>query len=159
MPVSRATYEALKTAHAALKVKYRQDVREQADHRAADEATATTITRLTNENAALRRLLAAHIRGLEREGWFKTGGDLRDQLVGAGLDLTAELASGWKPGEGALPAARTFTPSEARLRADLRRRNEACGALEEQRLELIAVNDALNKELREYRDAEQESAA
>ncbi|MES9522403.1 hypothetical protein [Streptomyces capoamus] len=152
MPVSRATHEALKTAHFALKAKYRQAISEQQAGRTSDEATAATITRLTTEASELRRIMASHIRGLEREGWFQTADLLRGQLASAGLDLTAELASGWKPGEGALPAKRTYTAAESRLLAEVHRRNQACGSLETQLLEQQSINQLLNIQLREYRE-------
>jgi hypothetical protein len=147
MPVPRSVHESLKTSHKNLKRKYEQLVSEQAAGQRADQATAATITRLTTENGALRRILAAHIRSLEREGWVQTAGVLRDQLADAGLDLTAELASGWTPGEGALPATRTYTASESRLLADLHRRNQACGSLETQLLQEQSINEALARQM------------
>jgi hypothetical protein len=151
MPVSRATHETLKTAHAALKVKYQQAVKEQAAGRRTDEVTAATITRLTTEASALRRIVAAHIRGLEQDGWGEMAAALRERLAAEHLDLTSELASGWRPGEGAVPAKRTYTSSESRLLADLHRQREVSGAFEAQCLGLQRANESLTAELQDVR--------
>ena len=155
MPVSRATHEALKAAHRALKEKYRQrdaDCLRLAEQlrtdRASDGATADTITRLSDEATLLRRILAGHILGLERTGWPEEGLRLRRQLANAGLDLSMELLSVEYDPE-AEPAARNLTALEARLTAELYRSEKARAALVEEREDLIRVNSQLSRELRD----------
>ncbi|OXS35429.1 hypothetical protein [Streptomyces sp. XY006] len=145
MPVSRATHEALKTAHAALKAKYRESERKIAAYeltgRSTDTATADTITRLHAEATALRGLVANLIVGLEATGRGEEASDLRRQLGSAGVDLTDEIAAR-QPSPDVLPAKRVYTVAESRLVAELHRRNKAAGALEDQLFDVQRVNEA-----------------
>ncbi|MDN3244102.1 hypothetical protein [Streptomyces sp. ZSW22] len=158
MPVTRARYEALKNAHAALKQKFREVSREQQNHSRTDRLTADTITRLHDETTALRGIVAALILQLEGSGRYEDATALRRQLLGAGLDLTEEIGAR-APLPGARLARRQYTPAEAALRADLRRAREALGAMEARCLEVQRVNDAQDVMLREAADRSVGSAA
>ncbi|MFE0800125.1 hypothetical protein [Streptomyces sp. NPDC058812] len=158
MPVSRATHEALKNAHAALKQKYKETTREQQNHTRVDRLTADTITRLHDESAALRGIVAALILQLEGSGRYEDATALRRQLHDAGVDLVDEIKAR-APRPGARPAARQYTPAEAALRGDLRRAREALGAMEARCLELQQVNEAQDVMLRQAADQAVGSAA
>ncbi|MGK9463979.1 hypothetical protein ACSLFT_28695 [Streptomyces sp. G6] len=158
MPVTRARYEALKNAHAALKQKYKETTREQQNHNRVDRLTAGTITRLSDENKALRGIAAALVLQLEGSGRYEDATALRRQLLGAGLDLTDEIGAR-APLPGARLARRQYTPAEAALRADLRRAREALGAMEARCLQVQRVNEAQDVMLREAADRAVGSAA
>ncbi|MCM1943189.1 hypothetical protein NC239_33800 [Streptomyces sp. G3] len=146
MPVTRARYEALKTAHAALKQKYKETTREQQNHSRTDRLTADTITRLTAENTSLRGIAATLVLAFEGAGRYEDATALRRQLLGADVDLTVEIGTRTP---GARLAPRQYTPAEAALRADLRRAREALAAMEDRCLELQRVNEAQDVMLRE----------
>ncbi|MFJ8146613.1 hypothetical protein ACIQ6R_16300 [Streptomyces sp. NPDC096048] len=149
MPVTRARYEALKNAHAALKQKYREATREQQNHNRVDRLTAATITRLSDENKALRGIAAALVLQMEGSGRYEDATALRRQILGAGLDLSEEIGT---RAPSARLAKRQYTPAEAALIADLRRTREVAAAFENRCLELQKVNEAQDILLREAAD-------
>ncbi|WP_189232621.1 hypothetical protein [Streptomyces flaveolus] len=116
---------------------------------AADRLTADTITRLSDEAAALRGIVAALVLGFEGSGRYEDATALRRQLLDAGLDLTTEIGNRTP---GARPARRQYTPAEAALHGDLRRTREALGAMEATCLRLQQVNEAQDVMLREAAD-------
>lgn len=146
MPVTRATHEALKTAHAALKEKYRQNLAEQTNNQRADEATADTITRLSTELDALRRITAWTVRELELGGMTVLAYSLRRQLDNNDVDLSAELNR--EP--AGVPATIRYTASEGRLVAELHRRTKALEACKDQCRELQRVNEEQARQLRDH---------
>ncbi|MFI2426556.1 hypothetical protein ACH5A7_21080 [Streptomyces sp. NPDC018955] len=121
----------------------------QADRQtAANRATTETITRLTVENEALRGIVASLLVGMEAGGRIDDAVSLRRQLGAAEIDLTREVGQRQSV-PGVLPAARTFTPAEARLVAELDRALKALAAFEDQCLDLQRSNEQQALQLRE----------
>jgi hypothetical protein len=151
MPVSRASYEALNR-------KYQRVQAQLEAHDKADRAETRSITRLAAEVDALKRIVAGHIRHLERSTLSEHASPLHAQLADAGIDITIELDRSCRPGGSALPATRTYTAAESRLIAELHRSEKARGALESQLLDVQRVNEAQARQLRAATEAEGSAA-
>ncbi|MEV6180143.1 hypothetical protein [Streptomyces sp. NPDC052015] len=152
MPVTRRRYEDLRTAYAAMKIRTRKAEAKVANYeatsRAADKSAADTITRLSGEAAALRRIVAHQIGELEQAGLTGQAYDLRQRVAAANIDLTTELSHEVP----ARPAGHRHTAAESRLVAEIDRTRKAAGAFEDQCLDLQRINEAQARELRELRE-------